>query len=140
MVEFSLRATHRVRLSQERETWSGGTCVGMRVAFRDDTPATGGNLQHQNLNDQQSQMTFQLIQVDTLAEIDYSNRMQLSFSTAFFQVLARTGCKSREPFHPIKLPKELNSGLRLAHTVDTVAATSCKNLKKRCIGSLSTIV
>ena len=54
MIEFSLRATHRVRLSQERETWSGGTCVGMRVAFRDDASATGGYLQHQNLNDQQS--------------------------------------------------------------------------------------
>ena len=38
-----------------------------------------------------------------------------------------------EPCHPIKLQKDLNSALSLAHTVDAVATGSCKNLEKRCI-------
>jgi len=37
-----------------------------------------------------------------------------------------------EQCHPIKLQKDLNSALWLAHTVDTVATGSCKNLEKRC--------
>jgi len=40
--------------------------------------------------------------------------------------------QEREPCHPIKLQKDLNSALWLAHTVDAVATGSCKNLEKRC--------
>jgi len=42
--------------------------------------------------------------------------------------------QGREPCHPIKLQKVLNSALWLAHTVDAVATGSCKNLEKRCTG------
>jgi len=43
--------------------------------------------------------------------------------------------QEREPCHPIKLQKDLNSALWLAHTVDAVATGSCKNLEKRCTAS-----
>ena len=45
-IEFSLRATLKVRLSQEREMCRGGAGVRIMVAFREDTSA---EKEHKNI-------------------------------------------------------------------------------------------
>jgi len=49
--------------------------------------------------------------------------------TAFFPSSGNILLQEREPCHPIKLQKDLNSAHWLAHTVDAVATRSCKYLE-----------
>jgi len=74
--------------------------------------------------------------------LNYSNTFQgcIGFNLLFWNTVTYSvfpsSCNIRsqewEPCHPIKLLKDLNSALWMAHTVDAVATGSCKNLEKRC--------
>ena len=58
---------------------------------------------------------------------------QITLTYSVFPSSCNIRLQEWEPCHPIKLQKDLNSALWLAHTVVTVATGSCKNLEKHCI-------
>ena len=71
---------------------------------------------------------------ETKPDASLNKHLQFSYDVIHCYSVFPSWCnirlQEREPCHPIRLQKDLNSALWLAHTVDAIATRSCKNLEK----------